>query len=253
MSVLHELLAVEKHRNAQVEVLTTETMNKFGKYDFFSGAIKTLAMLEDTPANKALETAAAARREVPTTVHETLEYVFQHWAIAEDVQAQKNTTNRKATGTLDIADLVLPELPVDELLGLEVRLTKLRALGVAMPSLNAAKNWTPLPERKGLFRTTGEEITTKTEKITYPVVLAPATDKHPAQVREATKDVVVGTFKLIEYSGAATTEQKARFIERIDTLIAAVKQARMRANTTQVEQVNIGRALTDWLMKPFTE
>lgn len=252
MSVLHELLAVEKHRNAQVDALSAETATKFGKYDFFSGAMKTLKMLEDSPANTALETAAATRREVPTTVHETLEYLFDHWATAEDVQVQKNVTNQKAKGVIEIAGLSLPELPVDELLGLEVRLTKIRALGLAMPSLNAAKAWTALPERKGLHRTMNEEITTKTEKIMYPVVLAPESDKHPAQVKETTKDVVVGTFKLIEYSGGATTEQKAEFIARIDALIAAVKQARMRANMMEIEKVQIGKTLTDWLMAPFT-
>lgn len=253
MTVLHELLAVEKHRNNQVENLLSETAAKFGKYDYFAGALKTLKMLEESPSNAALETAAKAQREVPTTVHETLEYVFDHWANAEDVQIQKNKTNRKATGTVELPGLVLADMPVDELLGLEVRLEKLRNLAKTMPSLNAAKAWTALPERKGLFRTEHTEQTTKTEKIMYPVVMSPATDKHPAQVKEATKDVVVGTFSLIEYSGAASTEQKARFIERLDNLLAAVKQARMRANTTEVEQAKVGKQITGWLMEPFTK
>ena len=45
------------------------------------------------------------------------------------------------------------------------------------------------------------------------------------------KDVVVGTFTNIKLSGAATTLQKAQAIELVDDLIAATKQARMRANT----------------------
>lgn len=251
MPHLHELLAVERHRNAQVEALLTETLNKFGKYDFFAGAIKTLKMIEDNTANAALEKAAEARREVPTTVHETLEYVFDFWANAEDVQVQKNCTNRTATGTVTIDGLTLADMPVDELLGLEVRLDKLRNLAKQMPSLNAAKAWVPLPERKGLYKTLHEETTTKTEKVMYPVVMSPATDKHPAQVKEAMKDNVVGTFHLIEFSGAASTEQKARFIERLDALIGAVKQARMRANTTEIVKVNVGRDIAKWLMEPF--
>lgn len=251
MSQLHELLAVEKHRNNQVEALVTETTAKFGKYEYFAGALKTLKMVEDSPANAAVEQAARTQMEVRTTVHETFEYIFDFWAQAEDVQIQKNATNQKARGKIDLAGLDLPELPVDELLGLEVRLEKLRQLAKQMPTLNAAKEWEALPERKGLYKTKNIEHTTKTEKVMYPVVLAPATDKHPAQVKEATKDNVVGTFSLIEYSGAATTEQKARFIERLDDLIAAVKQARMRANTTEVEKINIGKTLAKFMLEPF--
>lgn len=253
MTVLHELLAVEKHRNSQVDSLVTETVAKFGKYEYFAGAIKTLKMVEDSPANAAVEAAARTQMEVRTTVHETFEYLMDFWANAEDVQLQKNATNQKARGKIEIEGLSLPDLPVDELLGLEVRLDKLRQLAKQMPTLNAAKEWEALPERKGLHRTRNVEHTTKTEKVMYPVVLAPATDKHPAQVKEATRDNVVGTFSLLEYSGAATTEQKARFLERLDNLIAEVKKARMRANTAEVEKAEIGKALTKWIMEPFTK
>lgn len=253
MTVLHELLAVEKHRNSQVDGLVTETVAKFGKYEYFAGAIKTLKMVDENPANAAVEAAARTQMEVRTTVHETFEYLMDFWANAEDVQLQKNATNQKARGKIEIDGLSLPDLPVDELLGLEVRLDKLRQLAKQMPTLNAAKEWEPLPERKGLHRTKNVEHTTKTEKVMYPVVLAPATDKHPAQVKEATRDNVVGTFTLLEYSGAATTEQKARFLERLDNLIAEVKKARMRANTTEIEKIEAGKALSKWIMEPFTK
>lgn len=253
MTVLHELLAVEKHRNSQVDALITETTAKFGKYEYFAGAIKTLKMVEDNPANATIEAAARTQMEVRTTVHETLDYIMDFWGNAEDVQLQKNLTNQDARGTIEIDGLTLPPLPVDELLGLEVRLDKLRQLAKQMPTLNAAKEWEALPERNGLHRTKNSEQTTKTEKVMYPVVLAPATDKHPAQVKEATRDNVVGTFSLLEYSGAATTEQKARFIERLDNLIAEVKKARMRANTTEVKKAEIGAALKTWIMAPFAK
>lgn len=251
MTVLHELLAVEKHRNAQVEQLITETITKFGKYEYFAGAIKTLKMVEDNPANAATEAAARAERNAPTTVHETFEYLFKHWANAEDVQFQKNVTNQHAQADVVCGTLTLSAMPVDELLGLEVRLEKLRQLAKQMPSLNAAKTWVPLPERKGLYKGELVEETTKTEKEFYPIVLAPATDKHPAQVKEGSRDKVVGKFSMIEFSGAATTEQKARFIERLDDLLAAVKQARQRANTTEVTMHKVGDKIVDYLMEVF--
>lgn len=251
MGHLHEILAAEKPRNNQVEILFGETAAKFGKYEFFAGALKTLQMVVENPANAAIEQAARTQIEVRTTVHETLEYVFKHWAVAEDLQAQKNITNQKAVGKIELPGLDLPPLPVDELLGLEVRLDKIRTLVKGMPTLNAAKGWEALPERKGLYKAKNVEVTTKTEKVMYPVVLAPATDKHPAQVKEATRDDVVGSWKLIEFSGAATTEQKAHMLERLDDLITAVKQARMRANETEVINVHVGEKLVSYMMEGF--
>lgn len=251
MGHLHEILAAEKPRNSQVEILFGETAVKFSKYEFFAGALKTLQMVVENPANAAIEQAARTQIEVRTTVHETLEYVFKHWAAAEDLQAQKNITNQQAVGKIELSGLDLPPLPVDELLGLEVRLDKIRTLVKGMPTLNAAKGWEALPERKGLYKAKNVEVTTKTEKVMYPVVLAPATDKHPAQVKEATRDDVVGSWKLIEFSGAATTEQKAHMLERLDDLITAVKQARMRANETEVVSVHVGEKLVAYMMEGF--
>ena len=65
------------------------------------------------------------------------------------------------------------------------------------------------------------------------------------------KDIVVGTFTNIKLSGAATTLQKAQAIELIDDLIAATKQARMRANTAEVVDGKVGAAITSYLMQAF--
>jgi hypothetical protein len=99
--------------------------------------------------------------------------------------------------------------------------------------------------------TAAAEVTAKTQKITYPVVMAEATDKHPAQVKEASRDEVVGTFSLIPRSGAATTLQKAQVLERVDNLITEVKKARQRANAVEAKDVKVGRVVKDILMAPF--
>lgn len=250
MSKLHEILAAESTVAATWNTLYDETLKKFGNAHFFSGHTKSLKMLEDTPANAVVEAAARDHKDLPTTVAATLDYALATYARAEDLQAQKNTTN-----TVALADVVFrgktlfTALPVDELLGLESRLGKIRALYAAIPTLDASKRWNFDPTQNCWV--SDEEATTKTEKIMFPVVMAAATDKHPAQIKESTRDNVVGKFTLVQRSGAATAAQKADALQLIDELLVEVKKARMRANSVEVKQVSVGTTLREVLLSPF--
>lgn len=254
MSKLHEILAVEKTRVSAAQKLIADTHNKFGKFDFFQGHEKTLKMIEDSPQNEAIENAARDVRNLPTTVSETLDYALDYWAKAEDVIFQKNRSNQYAVSDLFFRDtLVAKDVPVDELMGLESRLTDLRKVFEAMPTLVASTRWEvdAASGRHGAWVAEAPEVTTKTEKTTTPVVLYQATDKHPAQVKEVTSDKIVGTFTLRKTCGAATTWQKAESLAIIDELIVQIKQARMRANSVEANTAAIGNVLKELILKPF--
>jgi hypothetical protein len=124
----------------------------------------------------------------------------------------------------------------------------------SMPTLNAAVSWSEDAQsgRKGQWVIDQPEITTKTEKVTTPVILYAATDKHPAQIKEVTVDKTIGTFRLIKTCGAATSAQKAEVLSVIDDLISEVKQSRMRANSVEASTDRIGRKIVDIIMQPFT-
>ena len=96
------------------------------------------------------------------------------------------------------------------------------------------------------------QVTTKTEKKVTPVILYPATEKHPAQIEKVTEDVPVGTFTLSVISGATTAIQKANVIAVLDDLIIEVKKARTRANSVEVQKVYIGKTLTDLVLGALT-
>lgn len=252
MGKLHELLAVEKTKNTGVAKLMAETIHKFGKIEFFSGHVKSLKMLEEKPENAAIEAAGSEVRNLPTTVPATLEYFFKFWAEAEDVTFQKNMTNQRAVADLLFRGTTLAtNVPVDELMGLENRFEQLRNMFVQMPTLPAAARLSVLTNgQKGAW--VGEpETTTKTEKITVPVVLYEATDKHPAQVKESSKDIVVGKFELTKMYGAATSQQKADVIAILDDLIVETKQARMRANSVDAATDRIGVKITNVILSAF--
>lgn len=255
MGKLHELLAIEKTKTTAANKMLTETNQKFGKFDYFQGHNKSLKMIEDSPQNSALEQAAAEVRQLPTTVHETLEYALKYWADAEDVIFQKNKSNLNAVADLNFrGQTIATQVPVDELMGLEARLETVRKTMESMPTLNAAVSWSEDAQsgRKGQWVIDQPEITTKTEKVTTPVILYAATDKHPAQIKEVTVDKTIGTFRLIKTCGAATSAQKAEVLSVIDDLISEVKQSRMRANSVEASSDRIGRKIVDIIMQPFT-
>lgn len=255
MTKLHELLAVAETRSKQAEILLTETQAKFGKPQFFAGESKTLKLLNESPENAATELAAREEKPLTTTVIETLEYALKSWVQAEDIRFQINATNQHAKADLIFRkEVIAKDLPVDELMGLEAQLGKLRNVLVAMPTLDAAREWEDLDNgRKGASRAKLEDNTSKTEKRFEPITLAPATDKHPAQVKESYRDAVIGTITRRIVSGAAKSKQKAEVLTILDELVAETRQARMRANSQEIKRDVIGQKIVDLLMLPFAE
>lgn len=255
MSKLFELLAVEKTRISAATKLAEETSAKFGKEHFFTGYNKTLSMLKDSPENRAIELSSKEVKELPTTVEETLEYFLNFWVQAEDVIYAKNVTNQNANADILFRDKVLASsVPVDELMGLEVRLESLRRLFERIPTLDAAKEWKKMDNgRQGMYQATVPEVTNKTEKTMTAIVLYPATDKHPAQIEKVSKDETVGTFTRQLYSGSATSKQKANVVAALDELLVAVKQARMRANAVDASNVKIGQTIAGIILDAFKD
>lgn len=243
MGRLFELLASEKSLSDAANKLIAETKTKFQKAEsYFKGHIKTLRMLEEKPENQAVELAAADHKPVTTNVLETLQYTLDHWAKAEDVIFQKNCTNQTARADLEFRGAVLKcDVPVDELMGLEARLTSLRGMLQEVPTLDASREWEPDTQRgAGFWKAKQKETTTKTEKVMTPVVMYAATDKHPAQIEKVTKDVVVGSFTQQYFSGSATTVGKSEAIKAVDDLIVECRKARNRANTVEAHNGRIG-------------
>jgi hypothetical protein len=248
MKILHELLATEKNFTSQVNKLQLETLQKFDKDHYFKGYIKTLKMLKDAPNNEELELAGSEKKELVTTVKQTLEYLLTFWINAEDLQATKNVTNQRAVANVEInGKTLLTNLPVDELMGLESRLLDLRKVFEKMPTLDASKTWIPSSVSDGAWEAATVDVTVKTEKVLTPVVLYEATKEHPAQVKEVSKDEVVGTFTTKHFSGASTSLQKAQCLERLDVLLVEIKRARMRANTVAIQSVSVGQSIVDFI------
>ncbi len=257
MTVLHEILAAEKTVTNARDQLVEDTRNKFNKAEnYFTGMVKTLSMLGDAPENASIEAASRQEKELPTTVVATLDYLLKFWAKAEDTLHLKNATNTQALADIQFrGEQIARNVPVDELMGLEARLTDLRKLLVTIPTLDASRAWeiagtAPIA---GTWSTTTPQVTTKTEKVMTPVVLYAATQQHPAQVEKISTDKVIGTFTTSITSGATTAIQKANVLAVVDDLITAVKQARIRANQVPLANVSekVGTVIAGLIMQPL--
>jgi hypothetical protein len=254
MAKLHELLAAEKTPTGAFNSVYEETLKKFKNVaHFFDGHSKSLAMFGEGDEFRAVESQAREEKPVTTNVFETLEFMLELFGRAEDLQYQKNATNRKATGTVIFkGQPLLVDMPIDELLGLEARLTRLRLLFADVPTLDATKHWEPAKDISPyVWATKFDEENVKTEKTLVPITLKEASKEHPAQMATVNKDVVVGKFTTRKRSGAVTALQKADALKRIDELLVEMKQARMRANETLVEQGTVADVLVPLLLEPF--
>ena len=93
MGKLHEVLAVEADKDGIAKKIVTETEQIFkNKHNLFQGAVKTLKMLEENPANQAAEAAAAEVMVMQTTVNQRLEYTEKALVNWIDTVFQKEVT-----------------------------------------------------------------------------------------------------------------------------------------------------------------
>jgi hypothetical protein len=141
---------------------------------------------------------------------------------------------------------LLTGVPVVTLLTLEKDLKQVRSVLSDLPTLDPAFDWKK-DEAASLFKTS-EIRTNRTAKIQKPIVLAPATEKHPAQTNLITVDETVGQWVTVNVSGAVPLDEKKKLVERCDVLIAAVQSAREEANSAKVTPVAVGAPIFDFLL-----
>ena len=254
-TVLHQLLAVEPGITATLKALVTETHKKFtsGK-SLFTGSIRTLKMLADSSENNVLERQETKVVPMGSTVADTLKYTLDHFARSLDLKHNIAATNQVAKADLILNNVVFTDVPVDMLLHLEAQLAYIRSLFVAIPTTPATAKVTEIESGNFTSWKGQETVTAKTAKVTDFVIAAPATDKHPAQIRDVTADKVVGHFTDSVQYGTASTYQMARLMSMVDNMMIAVKDARMRANSTEVVRTDsIGNHITGMFMSVFDQ
>jgi hypothetical protein len=247
MGKLHEVLAVEGELEGAYKKILEETKTTFGKKaEHFIGHLRTYSPFKDEDTEKVPE----ERKEMVTTVNQKLDYLWEHVVRYLDAVAQKEVTNQKAVADLVVGDVTLAKnLPATFLLGLENKLKQWKEVLDQIPTLSPGVEWKPDEGLgKDIFRMVHPEQVLRTKKAFKCQILVAPTDKHPAQIEKWNEEVPVGTFSKAVWSGMLSPSQKSDLLGRLDTLSRAVKQARQRANSTEVEKVEVGQVLVKYLM-----
>ena len=246
MPKLHELLAVDSNLKGQADKCRTDLLATFDK--------KRHLFTEKLVTFKPLSEGAPAQTEEQTTLQSTVskELAWLSGVVANslDVSYQIAETNTLARADVVLEDgtVLVKNAPATALLELEKRVNEVHALVSGIPTLDPAKNFSVDDQReRGVWRAR-EEKRVRTVKEPRVLTLAPATDKHPAQVQAYNVDVPTGELITVEWSGLITPAQKASMLERVEVLRRAVKSARSRANATDaIVGVKVGQRLLDYV------
>lgn len=248
MGKLHELLAVEPGKKQAFENILNEATQTFSnKPDHFRAAVKTLEMTDGSSD----EIEVTDRHAMTTTVQDKLEYVADFVEDYFDIVLQKEISNQGARASVIIGeDIIVKDAPVTFLLGLEQKLARLRDVFKSIPTHAPGIEWIDDPtfEFKGVVKAKFPSLSDKTKKVIKPFVLYEATDKHPAQVEKLTEDVKVGRYTTNLWSGMFSPAQKSDLLSRVDTLLEAVKTARMQANDSEASTSKVGSAIMGYIL-----
>lgn len=254
--VLHEILAVEQDLKGNAERARAVALETFrSKLNQFTGIRRTFRPfavdenVADEQAAERLEAETRLARTVAGELAETLDVVSR--AISVGFQIDDANTRARADIVVD-GEVIAADMPATFLLQLERRLREIRAVFREVPTFDPVRPWTPDPDADRPHVLRAEPVVTirKTKTRKYNVMVEP-TKEHPAQVDVVEVDEPVGEIRSYEWTGMLSTAKKAALIEQVDKLLAAVKQARSRANTVEVDtDKKVGKTLADFLLKP---
>lgn len=240
---LHELLAVEQDRKQQAGKTIGETRKLFTKkMPYFDGTIKRYIALEEDA-----EQIPDERKEIVTTVAKTLKSVQEAIVTSMNATLSKEETNcsGKAHAPLEVDGVSFGIFSATSLLALESQLNRLRELYSEVPELDPAKKWY-FDEQEGLYKT-DPEVKFRSVKRPKVIVKYEATEKHPAQTELLHLDFQVGKYETVNRSGRLPMTEKQAMLDRITQLIEAVKIARSKANSIEVNNVKVADQIFDFI------
>jgi hypothetical protein len=238
---LHQVIATEGQTAGGYTKIVAETKHVFKGADHLNGISKVY-----TPKEEGGQPMPSEKKEVVTTVGRRLKWNEAFAVKLFDHELTRDQTNCIAKSDLNCGSIAIKDAPATFLLVFEKRLMVLREAYDAIPTLDMSFQWEPQNEGSDIMKT-GPIVTNRTEKTIVPLLMAPATDKHPAQIEKLPKDILVGTWETYQFSGRITPELKAELLLRIDRLIEAVRDARMQANNAEVIDGKIGDQVFKYL------
>lgn len=233
-TALHTIIALEKTAKSEGQGALGKAYHTLQKTPLLTGLSKTYE-----PVNEDGEGLPAETQRVQVRTADVIKETTEKLSRMFDVVATKETTNTVAHADIVVDErIIADDVPVGVLLWLEKQLVNLHTFVSKLPTLDPAEDW-HWSANNNVYATDASQKV-RTVKVQYPLVMAPATDKHPAQVVLAAKDVTAGTWTTYKFSGAIPAEDVARLTSKVEALQRAVKVAREEANGMDVIENKIG-------------
>lgn len=249
---LYEILAVENGLSAQADKVRADLQTTFDKKEhLFREKIVTFTPLkEDEP------TQTREQSDIQSNVRDEIAWIMPILTKAWDAAHAVDIGNLSARANVVLEDgaELLKDIPATSLLQLAKRVQEVKTLITSIKTFDPAKGFTPDHNRPtGIYK--ARDVTKdSTSKITEFITAAPATKEHPAQVVKVENTVKVGTILEQEWSSLITPAEKADLLDRCEILARAIKQARSRANTVEVDTTahKIGATLLGYIFQPLS-
>jgi len=251
MAKLHEVLAVEKDLMNTSKRLVAESIRTFSKDNLFKGSKKVTNIFDSNEENKLAVDYTDELIKLETTVAENLNYSLAEVSRYWDAVLTKDLSNMQAKADIIVDGVTIAkDVPATFLLGLESKLHDLANLFAAIPTLEPGRTWElDSSIGEGVYIDTHDRETFKTKKDKEFRSVAKATEKHAEQIKEL--DIVSNIGRIVQtnWSGMISSAEKATMTKRLVKITSAVKQARQRANATDLVPGQIGKDILDFIVQ----
>lgn len=242
MSKLHEIIAVASGKKGEVEKEITEVYKQIQKPDLFDGIQRTYRPIAEDG-----EKLPAERKNVQLKTDAVIAEVVQKWTDLFDVTLTLDAGNQIAKGdvTVNGGAAIIEGVPVPTLLFLEKHLKDVKTFIEKLPTPDPSEQWVHDPNSGSLV--TPPVDTARTKKSARAIVKYPATEQHPAQTEMIVEDILAGYWTTVKQTTKISADKKEAMLRRASAMIDAVKTARERANSVEVEQRKMGSAVLSYI------
>lgn len=241
MPKLNQIIAVVNGKKSRGQKELTEIYKKLQKPALFDGISRTYQ-----PVDEEGETQPPEKKNAQFQARAAINEVREAVCDLYDAVATQDWANCRAKADVSIdGNVLLEQVPVTHLLFLEKQLIDLQTFVSQLPTLDPAETW-QWDENADCFASEASR-SNRTKKVPRSHVLVEATEHHPAQAEMYHEDVKVGEWRTVKFSSALPAQEKNEILSRIRRFQEAVKFAREQANSLEVEEVNIGNKVFDFV------
>lgn len=241
MPLLNQIIAVCNGKKTQTEKSLTTVYHKLQKAELLTGIARTYQ-----PKDEDGDKLPSESKKVQVRVSEALKEAEVALTDLFDVFATQEVANSQAKADVVVeGETILNDVPVTFLLFLEKKLVDVHTLVEKLPTLDPGEDWKLDPNQD--CYSTNPKQSVKTKKIPRNHIKYEATKEHPAQVELFHEDVITGTWTTTNYSGAIPEQRKKELLQRVKLFQEAVKFAREKANSREVDQEKVGSRIFGYL------